>query len=100
MWVAMSTSQRHAQGVDQIEDHLAAGRRGRIEPVQLAVAGIPRVMVDVDDEEPIEPRDAGARQVAALHDDRGVVVSAHGIRDLDARHGRETAAADPAPDPC
>ena len=33
------------------------------------------MVIDVDDEEPVEPGDAGARQVAALHDDRRVEVA-------------------------
>ena len=33
------------------------------------------MVIDVDDEEALEPGDAGARQVAALHDDRGVEVA-------------------------
>jgi hypothetical protein len=30
------------------------------------------MVIDVDDEVLVEPLDAGARQIAALHDDRGV----------------------------
>ena len=30
------------------------------------------MVIDVDHEEAVEPGDAGAREVAALHDDRGV----------------------------
>ena len=39
------------------------------------------MMIDVDDEETLEPLNAGSRQVAALHDDGGGVVA--GL-DLDA----------------
>ena len=38
----------NAQGFDDIEHHLGAGRGARVEPVDGAVAGVPGVMVDVD----------------------------------------------------
>ena len=76
--------QRHAERVDQVEHHLAAGGRAGVEPVDLAVAGVAGMVIDVDDEEPLEPGDAGPRQVAALHDDRRVELAArHAIGDLD-----------------
>ena len=75
MCVAISSVQRHAERLDQVEHHLAAGGGRRIEPVELAVAAVAGMVVDVDDEEPIEPGDAGPREVAALHDDRGVEVA-------------------------
>jgi len=61
------------------------GRR-RIEPVDLPVPRIARMMVDVDGEVAIEPGDARACVVAALHDDRGVEVALHGGRDPDVAH--------------
>ena len=38
---------------------------------------------------PIQPGDAGPREVAALHDDRRVEVAVHAIGDLDVGHARE-----------
>ena len=61
--------QRHAERLDEVEHHLAAGRRACVEPVDRAVALVAGMMIDVDDEVLVEPLDAGARQVAALHDD-------------------------------
>ena len=46
------------------------------------------MVIDVDHERPIEAGDAGASQVAALHDDRGVEFTGDLIRDhnpVDAR---------------
>ena len=78
--------QRHAERAHQVEHHLAAGGRASIEPVDLAVAGVAGMVIDVDDEEPIEAGDAGARQVAALHDDRGVELAVDAVGDLDVGH--------------
>jgi hypothetical protein len=47
------------------------------------------VVIDVDQEIPIEPVDTGALQVAALHDDRRVEIAADAIGDLDGRHARK-----------
>ena len=52
-------------------------------------AGVAGMVIDVDDEEPLQAGDAGARQVAALHDDDGRVVAGldvDAIGDLDVRH--------------
>ena len=74
--------QRHPERTDQIEHHLATGRSARIEPVDLPVAGVPHVMVDVDDKKAVEAGYAGALQIAALHDDCGVEFPFHGRRDV------------------
>ena len=83
--------QRHAERADDVEDHLAARRRRDVEPVDRAVHPVADVVVDVDDEAPLEAAHAGAAQVAALHDDHrvGVGVGRHLGRDLDALHAGE-----------
>src|SRR5207253_10881206 len=53
----------------------AARRRFRIEPGELAVAAVAGMMVDVDDERSIEPRDPRAIEIAAFEDNRGIEVS-------------------------
>ena len=52
---------------------------------------LPGVVIDVDDEAAVESGDAGAREIAALHDDDrvGVGVRRDRRRDLDAVHARE-----------
>ena len=63
---------RHAQRFDQRERHLAA-RGGRfIDPVDRAVNLVAGVMIDVNHRRSLEPAHAGARQVAALHDQGGI----------------------------
>ena len=44
------------------------------------------MVIDVDHEEPLEAFDAGARQVAALHDDGGVELADDFRRDADVGH--------------
>ena len=55
-----------------ISPHAAADESNQL---MRAVPRVARMVIDVDDEEAIEARDAGARQVAALHDDRGVEIA-------------------------
>ena len=81
--------QLDAERADEVEHHLAAGCRRGVEPVQLAIPGVAGMMVDVDDEEPIEARDAGPRQIAAFHDDRGVEVAFDVVGNLDLGHAPE-----------
>ena len=50
------------------------------------------MMIDVDDEKPLEACNAGARQIAAFHDDDGRVVAGldvDAIGDLNVRHARK-----------
>ena len=54
--------QRHAERADQLEHQLPAGGRGLVEPVDLAVAAVALVMIDVDREAAVESFDAGARR--------------------------------------
>ena len=90
--------QRHAERADQVEHHLAARRRRRVEPVDLSVAGVAGMVIDVDDEEAVEPGDAGPRQVAALHDDRGVEVARRRASAMsDVRHAGKLPSAAAAP---
>ena len=76
--------QRHAERIDQREDHLAAGGGRFVDPVDRAVAGVAGVVIDVEHRRSIEARHAGARELAALHDERRVVRLGHRGRDLDA----------------
>ena len=48
-------AQRHVEGADQIEDHLAARRRRLVVPVQRAVEPVAGVVIDVDQELSLEP---------------------------------------------
>ena len=88
--------QRHAERFDQREHHLAARRRRFVDPVDGAVDRVARMMIDVDHRRSIEPRHAGARQVAALHDQRRIERVGDLRRDLNAGDLRETAAGIPA----
>ena len=81
--------ERNAERADQLEYHLAARGRARVEPVQRPVRRVSRVVIDVDHREAIEAADPGAREVAALHDDRGVEVVLDGRSDADLRHAGE-----------
>ncbi len=47
------------------------------------------MVIDVDDEEAIQAADAGPAEVAALHDDRGVVLLGDAVGNLDRRHARK-----------
>ena len=60
MCVAISGVSGHAERVDDVEHHLAAGRRAFVEPVERAVHLVARVVIDVDDEVLLEALDAGA----------------------------------------
>ena len=77
---------RDLERADEVVDHLRAGSGARVEPVDLAVAGVAGMVVDVDHEILIESLDAGSREIAALHDDRGVERAVHAPGDLDLRH--------------
>ena len=75
--------QAHAEGGDEVEHHLAAGRGARIEPVDGPVRHVVGVVIDVDDGAAVEAFDAGPRQVAAFHDDRGIEQAVDVLRDDD-----------------
>src|SRR5262245_35893949 len=66
-----------------VEHHFSTRSSGWIEPVDLAVPAVAGMVVDVDREVAVESRDAGPGVVAALHDDRGVVIAVDRGRDLD-----------------
>ena len=61
-----------------------------------AVAGVAGMVIDVHHRRSIEARDAGARQLAALHDQRRVERLGDFGRDADRRRRPETAAGRPA----
>src|ERR1700687_5885703 len=82
--------QRHIERTNKVEAHLAAGGGRGVEPVDLAEPGIAGVMIDVDQEAPLEARDAGPRQFPALHDDARLEVVVGTIRNRDARHTGKT----------
>ena len=73
----------HVECADESVDHLAARRRGRVEPVDGAVGPVVRMMIDIDDEVLVESFDAGPGQIAAFHDDRRVESALHSRRDDD-----------------
>src|SRR5215467_1634415 len=82
--------QRYSQRQNQIENHFSACGGRRVEPVDLAVFRIARMVIDVEDERAIESRDAGARQVAALHDDRRIEAAVDGRSNPDVPYTRKT----------
>ena len=81
--------ERHAERLHEVEHHLGAGRRGGVEPVHLPVSRVARMVIDVDDEEPLEPGDAGPTKVAALHDDRPIEIIRDAVGELDLRDPRK-----------
>ena len=82
--------QRNAELGDQLEHHFAAGGRGPIEPVQRAVIRVAEMVIDVDDEAALEPVDARAREIAALHHDDGVAGIVDSARPPRCARHRET----------
>ena len=78
-------AQRDAEGIHEFEHQLPAGRRRLIEPVDRAVARVAEVVIDVDDDVPVESCDAGPGEIAALQHERRVELAVHGVGDLDVR---------------
>ena len=72
-----------ARGFDQPVDELADAGGAAVDPVQVAPGVAGGVVVDIDDEKPVEAAQAGASQAVALQQNGGVVgaVNAQGGAD-------------------
>jgi hypothetical protein len=66
------------------EAHLADRGGVRIDPIEVGVAGVRVVVIDVDEEGPGQALHAGAGDVGALEEDDGVVAAALDLADPDA----------------
>ena len=77
-----------AECLDEFEDHLRTGACRHVVPVDVAVHHVTGVVIDVDEQPPLEPGDARSAQGAALEYHDGVERVLHRRGDLDRRHAR------------